>query len=59
VSTAVKWWFSGFWNGNNLSGFPGNGELSQHLDMVKKLSEVDESLAREIFNTVTLIPSGN
>ena len=48
MRTGVRWWFSGFWNGDNLGGFPGGEEMSKHQNMVKKLGEVDENFARDI-----------
>jgi hypothetical protein len=45
VRTGVRWWFSGFGNGDNLVGFPGGEEISKHQNMVKKFGEVDESFA--------------
>jgi hypothetical protein len=48
VKTGLRWWFSGFWNGYNLGGFPGTGEISKYQNMVKNLDEVDESFAGDI-----------
>jgi hypothetical protein len=42
MGTGVRWWFSGFWDGDNLGGFPSSGEVSKHQNMVKKEGKVRE-----------------
>jgi hypothetical protein len=45
MGTGVREWLARFQNGDNLSGFPGRGEISKPQNMLKKLGEGDESFA--------------
>jgi hypothetical protein len=31
----VIWWFSGMWDGDQFGGFPGSGEIFQHMAKVR------------------------
>jgi hypothetical protein len=50
VGTGVRKWFARFYNGDNLGGFPGIGEISKPQNKIKDLSEADESFAGEFQN---------
>jgi hypothetical protein len=45
------------WDGDNLDGFPGCGEISKYQCMVKKFNEMDKSFARDISYRIAEIPS--